>query len=264
MIDEESRFPRATDFTLVDKLNANFSNSPLYIRSKSSFSSSSISSSSSPTPQSVPSFSIMHFAGQVQYDARGFLEKNRDYLAPEIIHILRSSRVQLISSLFQSSPSKVGTLHEHEATRCHTSAMDNNFDFTSTLSPLNANHNRVQATVSTYFRYSLTDLFSKMVHGSPKFVRCFKPNNERLPGCFDTQTVLEQLKYSGILAGSFRTALHAWGIASVCFQRRRFAVSAIRIAFPFPCSCNVTASWSIQPRSICRKHAKPARASCID
>jgi hypothetical protein len=42
-----------------------------------------------------------------------------------------------------------------------------------------------------------------MVHGSPKFVRCFKPNNDRIPGCFDTQTVLEQLKYSGILAGLY-------------------------------------------------------------
>jgi hypothetical protein len=69
--------------------------------------------------------------------------------------------------------------------------------------PLNASHNRVQATVTTFFRYSLTDLFSKMVHGSPRFVRCFKPNNDRIPDFFDTQTVLEQLKYSGILAGDF-------------------------------------------------------------
>ena len=199
LIDEESRFPKATDYTLVDKLNANFSNSPLYIRSKSSFSSSSISSSSSSTHQSIPSFSIIHFAGQVQYDARGFLEKNRDYLAPEIIHVLRSSHVQLISSLFQLSLSKTGTLQENE----HQSNMESILDLNNTLMPLNASHNRVQATVSTYFRYSLTDLFSKMVHGSPKFVRCFKPNNDRVPGCFDISTVLEQLKYSGILAGKF-------------------------------------------------------------
>ncbi|UJR10380.1 hypothetical protein I4U23_014585 [Adineta vaga] len=199
LIDEESRFPKATDFTLVDKLNANFSTSPMFIRSKSSFSSSSISSSSSSTHQSIPSFSIMHFAGQVQYDARSFLEKNRDYLAPEIIQILRSSRVQLISSLFQLPSSKIGTLQEPEHSRY---ASETNLDLTNTLIPLNASHNRVQATVSTYFRYSLTDLFSKMTHGSPKFVRCFKPNNERIPGCFDTQTVLEQLKYSGILAAA--------------------------------------------------------------
>jgi myosin-3 len=145
----------------------------------------------------------MHFAGQVQYDARGFLEKNRDYLAPEIIQILRSSCVQLVSSLFQLPLTKTGTLPDNENPR--TSLLEshttNTLDTNNTLMPLNASHNRVQATVSTYFRYSLTDLFSKMVHGSPRFVRCFKPNNDRVPGCFDVQTVLEQLKYSGILAG---------------------------------------------------------------
>ncbi|CAF2375092.1 unnamed protein product [Rotaria sp. Silwood2] len=202
LIDEESRFPKATDYTLVDKLNANFSTSPLYIRSKSSFSSSSISSASSSTHQSIPSFSIIHFAGQVQYDARGFLEKNRDYLAPEIIQILRSSNVQLISTLFQLSLTKTGALQENESQRYNPMNTESNLDLTNTLMPLNASHNRVQATVSTYFRYSLTDLFSKMIHGSPKFVRCFKPNNDRIPGCFDTQTVLEQLKYSGILAAA--------------------------------------------------------------
>jgi myosin-3 len=146
----------------------------------------------------------MHFAGQVQYDARGFLEKNRDYLAPEIIQVLRSSRVHLVSSLFQLPLTKTGTLQDNDNQRYNTSTVDstnNTSDANNTLMPLNASHNRVQATVSTYFRYSLTDLFSKMVHGSPKFVRCFKPNNDRVPGCFDAQTVLEQLKYSGILAG---------------------------------------------------------------
>ncbi|CAF1008646.1 unnamed protein product [Rotaria sordida] len=206
LIDEESRFPRATDYTLVDKLNANFSNSPLYIRSKSSFSScSQYSLSSSSTLQSIPSFSIIHFAGQVQYDVRSFLEKNRDYLAPEIIQVLRSSHVQLVSSLFQLPLTKTGALQENSNQQYHTSIIEStqtNFDLNNTLIPLNASHNRVQATVSTYFRYSLTDLFSKMIHGSPKFVRCFKPNNDRVPGCFDAQTVLEQLKYSGILAAA--------------------------------------------------------------
>ncbi len=190
----------------MDKLNANYSNSPLYIRSKSSFSSSSQHSlsSSSSTLQSIPLFSIIHFAGQVQYDARGFLEKNRDYLAPEIIQVLRSSRVQLVRSLFHLPLTKTGTLPDNDHQRYNSSLIEtttNNFDTSNTLTPLNASHNRLQATVSTYFRYSLTDLFSKMVHGSPKFVRCFKPNNDRVPGCFDASTVLEQLKYSGILAG---------------------------------------------------------------
>ena len=207
LIDEESRFPKATDYTLVDKLNVNFSTTSLYIRSKSSFSSSSqhsMSSSLSSTSHSIPLFSVMHFAGQVQYDARGFLEKNRDYVAPEIIQVLRSSRVQLVSSLFQLPLTKTGALQDNDNGRYKTATLDSNasLDLNNMSLPLSASHNRVQATVSTYFRYSLTDLFSKMVHGSPRFVRCFKPNSERVPGCFDPETVLEQLKYSGILAGS--------------------------------------------------------------
>lgn len=139
----------------------------------------------------------------MQYDARGFLEKNRDYLAPEIIQTFRSSRVPLISSLFHFALSKTGTIQPADHQRLPSATMESNqsFDLNPILTPLNASHNRVQATVSTYFRYSLTDLFSKMIRGSPKFVRCFKPNNDRVAGCFDAQTVLEQLKYSGILAG---------------------------------------------------------------
>lgn len=153
----------------------------------------------------------MHFAGQVQYDGRSFLEKNRDYVAPEIIQVLRSSRVQLVSSLFQLPLTKTGTLQDNEQSRYQTATMESNasFDLNNTLMPLNASHNRIQATVSTYFRYSLTDLFSKMVHGSPRFVRCFKPNNDRVSGCFDASTVLEQLKYSGILAGRSRCSRRA-------------------------------------------------------
>lgn len=239
LIDEESRFPKASDYTLVDKLNANFSSSPLYIRSKSSFSSSSqhsISSSLSSTLQSMPTFSIMHFAGQVQYDARGFLEKNRDYVAPEIIQVLRSSHVQLVSSLFQLPLTKTGALSDGENNRYQSSTLDSNasFDMNTASMFLSASHNRVQATVSTYFRYSLTDLFSKMIHGSPKFVRCFKPNNDRIPGCFDRETVLEQLKYSGILAGScqsvqircdFRMKFSFYSIVVLAAKIRRYGFS---------------------------------------
>lgn len=206
MIDEESRFPKATDYTLVDKLNVNFSNSPLYIRSKSNFSACSQYSISSSALQSIPSFSILHFAGQVQYDARNFLEKNRDYLAPEIIQVLRSSHVHLVSSLCQLPLTKTGVLQDNDNQiyqKSFNELTNTDTNVYSTSIPLNASHNRVQATASTYFRYSLTELFSKMIHGSPRFVRCFKPNNDRVPGSFDAPTVLEQLKYSGILAGKF-------------------------------------------------------------
>ena len=33
----------------------------------------------------------------------------------------------------------------------------------------------------------------------PHFVRCIKPNNEKVPGHFDKEKVLTQLQYTGVL-----------------------------------------------------------------
>ena len=43
------------------------------------------------------------------------------------------------------------------------------------------------------------DLLSKMVAGAPHFVRCIRPNKDKIPGYFDSETVSIQLKYTGVL-----------------------------------------------------------------
>ncbi|VDI71350.1 Hypothetical predicted protein, partial [Mytilus galloprovincialis] len=58
---------------------------------------------------------------------------------------------------------------------------------------------RIQQTVATYFRYSLMDLMSKMVAGTPHFVRCIRPNADNLPDQFDNEKVTVQLRYTGVL-----------------------------------------------------------------
>jgi len=45
----------------------------------------------------------------VVYDARGFLEKNRDRLASEVIVLLRTSRLEFLRSLFNSATTKLGS-----------------------------------------------------------------------------------------------------------------------------------------------------------
>lgn len=62
-----------------------------------------------------------------------------------------------------------------------------------------ASQSRAQQTVATYFRYSLMDLLQKMVSGTPQFVRCIKPNDQRSSHCFDSTKVIKQLRYTGIL-----------------------------------------------------------------
>jgi myosin III len=43
------------------------------------------------------------------------------------------------------------------------------------------------------------DLLQKMVAGTPHFVRCIKPNDVKVPKCFEEQKVLKQLRYAGVL-----------------------------------------------------------------
>ncbi|XP_029439292.1 myosin-IIIb-like [Rhinatrema bivittatum] len=62
LLDEQSAFPQATDTSFVEKLNSNFKSHKNYEICRSR----------------APAFTIVHYAGKVQYTASGFLEKNRD------------------------------------------------------------------------------------------------------------------------------------------------------------------------------------------
>jgi len=56
LVDEESKFPQATDVTLLAKLNQHHGKNVNYLKPKS---------------DSNPLFGISHFAGVVFYDTRG-------------------------------------------------------------------------------------------------------------------------------------------------------------------------------------------------
>lgn len=55
-------------------------------------------------------FAIHHFAGRVVYQADGFLEKNRNFLPPEVIQLMRQSQYDTIRFLFQCPITKTGNL----------------------------------------------------------------------------------------------------------------------------------------------------------
>ncbi|PKU42832.1 myosin-iiib-like isoform x1 [Limosa lapponica baueri] len=49
------------------------------------------------------------------------------------------------------------------------------------------------------FRHSLMMLMERMYSANPHFVRCIKPNGQKEPGVVDSQVVLLQLRYNGLL-----------------------------------------------------------------
>ncbi|CAH1790113.1 unnamed protein product [Owenia fusiformis] len=193
LLDEESHFPKATDQSLIDKFSNNI-RSPYYTPAKGDGS---------------LSFKVEHYAGRVEYDAVKFLEKNRDRLPPEIVNLLRMSEISLVRTLFQNPLTKTGALAWGSTSTPSSTINSPNSSTGSTFSirsahgskggSANASQTRSQQTVATYFRYSLMDLLSKMVAGTPHFVRCIRPNVENAAGLYDTDKVLLQLRYTGVL-----------------------------------------------------------------
>ncbi|XP_023197958.1 unconventional myosin-VIIa-like isoform X2 [Xiphophorus maculatus] len=87
LIDEESKFPKGTDATMLYKLNSQHKLNTNYIPPKNSY---------------ETQFGIQHFAGVVHYESRGFLEKNRDSLHTDIIQLVHSSKNKFIKQIFQA------------------------------------------------------------------------------------------------------------------------------------------------------------------
>ncbi|XP_052720135.1 myosin-IIIb-like isoform X3 [Crassostrea angulata] len=197
LLDEESHFPKATDMSLVEKFHKNIQNNN-YSRPKGN----------------NLTFSIDHYAGTVVYDAMGFLEKNRDRLPGDVVSMLRASKNEVIRSLFSTPLTKTGNLadgtirssRQTPASSPGTSGPIQIMSYNSKSSSMGGSRGsgstsmtKIQQTVATYFRFSLMDLLAKMVAGSPHFVRCIRPNEQKLPDDFEPDKVTTQLRYTGVL-----------------------------------------------------------------
>jgi hypothetical protein len=56
-------------------------------------------------------FAIHHYAGRVVYQAETFMDKNRNFLPPEVIQLLRQSHRDMVRFLFQCPLTKTGNLY---------------------------------------------------------------------------------------------------------------------------------------------------------
>lgn len=186
LLDEESRFPKATDTSLIEKFHNNI-RSRYYHKPKSN----------------DLNFAIDHYAGKVAYNVKNFLEKNRNFLPPEVIQLLRQSRYDIIRNQFQSPLTRTGHLYQGTPQNSPRSTpdfiMEENFLSNKVQTQGLASQTRAQQTVATYFRFSLMDLLQKMVGGIPHFIRCIKPNDKKSQSHFDRYKVALQLKYTGVL-----------------------------------------------------------------
>lgn len=176
LIDEESHFPKGTDATMLNKLSQEHKGNKLYISSRGDH---------------RIHFGVQHFAGLVYYDCEGFLEKNRDTVSMDILELIRKSSNKLLKQIFEK---------EINVNSVKNSNKMNKAVMTPKNSLRQVNESRRQiSTLSGQFRQSLDSLMKALSLCQPFFIRCFKPNDKKLPMVFNRELCMQQLRYSGML-----------------------------------------------------------------
>ena len=105
LVDEECWFPKATDKSYVEKLVQAHTTHPKFL--KSDF-------------REKADFSVIHYAGKVDYLADQWLMKNMDPLNENVVSLLQASQDQFVVNIWkdgQSRPIVRGCCVEHSVPR---------------------------------------------------------------------------------------------------------------------------------------------------
>ncbi|XP_063208247.1 myosin-1B isoform X2 [Chroicocephalus ridibundus] len=171
ILEEECMFPKATDTSFKNKLYDQ------HLGKSNNF--------QKPKPgkgKAEAHFSLVHYAGTVDYNISGWLEKNKDPLNETVVGLYQKSSLKTLALLFAS----VGGAEAESGGGGKKGAKKKGSSF---------------QTVSALFRENLNKLMSNLRSTHPHFVRCLIPNETKTPGAMEHELVLHQLRCNGVLEG---------------------------------------------------------------
>ncbi|KAM4691169.1 myosin-4-like [Rhinophrynus dorsalis] len=169
ILEEECMFPKATDTSFTNKLYDQ------HLGKSNNF--------QKPKPgkgKAEAHFSLVHYAGTVDYNISGWLDKNKDPLNETVVGLYQKSSVKLLSFLYSA----------YSAAEAESGGKKGGKKKGSSFQ-----------TVSALFRENLNKLMSNLRSTHPHFVRCLIPNETKTPGAMDHFLVMHQLRCNGVLEG---------------------------------------------------------------
>ncbi|XP_067365966.1 myosin-10 isoform X4 [Channa argus] len=178
LLDEECWFPRATDRSFVEKLSAEQGSHPKFFKSKQ--------------PRGEADFSIIHYAGKVDYKADDWLVKNMDPLNDNVASLLHQSSDHFVSELWKEVDRIIGL--------DQVSSGENSGPVPFGAAGLKTKKGMFR-TVGQLYKESLTKLMATLRNTNPNFLRCIIPNHEKKAGKLSHHLVLDQLRCNGVLEG---------------------------------------------------------------
>lgn len=152
LLDEQCAIARLSDLELIERYNSSHASNPHYVRSRIQ----------------GPNFSIVHYAGKVEYDVTLFFEANVDTFFDD-----------LYTGMAKSTNAFVREVLKDKRT--------------------NEEKKKRPPSTSQQFRAQVTTLLKKLDGCDPHYIRCIKPNEKKQPLVVNRTIISEQVKYLGLV-----------------------------------------------------------------
>lgn len=163
MLDEEGLVPRGSWEGFLSKYTKQHAKNPRFKKAKL-----------------TTDLGVVHYAGEVFYDASLFLVKNKDTLSADLVDVFSLSTLPLLQRLF-------------------TEVSEGDRSPTETSSGKRAStQSAAKMTVGRSFSLQLEKLIADLNSTQPRYIRCIKPNQVKKPNIFVPDLTNEQLTYSGV------------------------------------------------------------------
>uniref|UniRef100_A0A4W5LLV0 Myosin heavy chain 6 n=1 Tax=Hucho hucho TaxID=62062 RepID=A0A4W5LLV0_9TELE len=167
ILEEECMFPKASDSTFKAKLydthlgKNNCFQKPKIVKGR---------------PEAH--FSLVHYAGTVDYNIGNWLVKNKDPLNETVVGLFQKSSLKFLANLYTGYAGAEGAGGGGKKKK------GGSFQ-----------------TVSALHRENLGKLMTNLRSTHPHFVRCLIPNETKTPGAMENPLVMHQLRCNGVLEG---------------------------------------------------------------
>ncbi|KAL0107922.1 hypothetical protein PUN28_014885 [Cardiocondyla obscurior] len=158
-------------------------------------------------------FTVAHYAGKLAYDASEFATKNRDFVPPEMINVMRSSSNESVNQMFTNKLTKSGNLtivpepcFAQKTSKKKWSALMQESSVLrkyNTASKGQYSQTRKLRTCSSIFKATSLEILKNLAIGSGNngmhFVRCIRSDLEDAPRNFYREVVKQQIRALAIL-----------------------------------------------------------------
>merc|ERR1711971_867584 len=168
ILQEETLFPKATDKSFADKLQAGLGKLPNFLK---------------PQSKTDPNahFACSHYAGIVSYNVTAWLEKNADPVNDTVVDVLKQGSNALMVYLWREHPGQSNPPEEDKTKKKKKGGGGK--------------------TVSSVYLVQLGELMSILHATEPHFIRCIVPNTHKQPLMVETELIMQQLTCNGVLEG---------------------------------------------------------------